>query len=89
MPENRETLIEFPCLFPIKVMGVHHPEYEDIILAVVQEHAPDTKNSDISIRASSKGNYLGATVHVWAVNQEQLDNIYRALTGHELVKVVY
>ncbi len=89
MSETRETLIEFPCRFPIKVMGLHHPEYEEIILAVVQVHAPTTKIEDINIRASSKGNYLGATVQVWAENQNQLDDIYRALTSHELVKVVY
>ncbi len=87
--EQKESLIEFPCNFPIKAMGIQHPEYEEIILKLIQEHAPDTTHEHISTRASSKGNYLGTTVQVWAENQEQLDNIYRALTNHELVKVVY
>ncbi len=86
---EQTTLIEFPCNFPIKVMGVQHPEFQSRILACIQEHAPATGEEHISIRPSSKGNYLGATVQLIDIqNQEQLDSVYRALTGHELVKVV-
>ena len=87
--ENQSTsLIEFPCDFPIKVMGSHHPEFHQVVLDVVQQHAPATQAEHITVRPSSKGNYLGATVIVNVDNQEQLDNIYRALTSHPLVKVV-
>ncbi|WP_274571363.1 DUF493 domain-containing protein [Neisseria leonii] len=86
---EQTSLIEFPCNFPIKVMGVQHPEFQARILACIREHAPATTEADITVRPSSKGNYLGATVQLADIqNQEQLDNIYRALTGHELVKVV-
>ena len=67
-------------------MGVVHPEFESAILETVRKHAPDTEPHHITTRPSSKGNYTGATVKVNVDNQEQLDNIYRDLTAHELVK---
>ena len=85
---RKKSLIEFPCTFPVKVMGAVHPEFESAILETVRKHAPDTEPHHITTRPSSKGNYTGATVHVNVENQEQLDNIYRDLTSHELVKVV-
>lgn len=85
----RETLLEFPCEFPLKIMGEHHETFTDVILKVVQEHAPDTQEKHITTRLSSKGNYIGATIVVNAMSQEQLDNIYRSLTSHPMVKVVY
>lgn len=87
--EQTETLLEFPCIFPLKVMGLTHPEFVSSILAAIQEHAPDTTEAHITTRPSSKGNYTGATVQIRATSKVQLDNIYLALTSHELVKVVY
>ncbi|HGG9518881.1 TPA: YbeD family protein [Neisseria meningitidis] len=86
--KNKTSLIEFPCTFPLKVMGAVHPEFEQAVLDTVRLHAPDAQAHHITTRPSSKGNYTGATVQVKVENQEQLDNIYRALTSHELVKVV-
>ncbi|AHN27790.1 MULTISPECIES: HP0495 family protein [Snodgrassella] len=89
MSDNLKTsIIEFPLDFPIKVMGAQHPEFEAKVLEVVQQHAPDTAAENINTRPSSKGNYISATVVVRAENQEQLDNIYRALSSHPMVKVV-
>lgn len=89
IPEQAETLLEFPCIFPLKVMGISHPEFVSSILAAIQEHAPNTTEANVTARPSSKGNYTGATVKIEATSKEQLDNIYRALTSHEMVKVVY
>ncbi|MCF7521469.1 YbeD family protein [Neisseria sp. ZJ106] len=85
---EQKSLIEFPCTFPLKVMGAVHPDFEKAVLETVRLHAPDTEARHITTRPSSKGNYTGATVQVNVSSQEQLDNIYRALTSHELVKVV-
>lgn len=87
--EETETLLEFPCVFPLKIMGITHPEFVPAILAIIQEHAPDTTEANVKTRPSSKGNYTGATVQINATSKAQLDNIYRALTSHEMVKVVY
>lgn len=88
MSDTPKTLIEFPADFPIKVMGEQHPEFAATVLNVVREHAPDTEEKHLTIRDSSGGNYLGCTVTVRVENQEQLDNLYRALTAHPMVKVV-
>ncbi|QMT39684.1 HP0495 family protein [Neisseria shayeganii] len=88
MSETRQNLIEFPTDFPIKVMGAQHPEFAATILNVVREHAPDTEEKHLNTRDSSKGNYLSCTVTIRAESQEQLDNLYRALTAHPMVKVV-
>lgn len=88
-PPEEETLLEFPCTFPLKIMGTAHPEFVSAILATIQEYAPDTTEAHVTTRPSSKGNYTGATVQINATSKAQLDNIYRALTSHEMVKVVY
>lgn len=89
MSENLKTsVMEFPQDFPIKVMGEQHPEFTATVLQVVQKHAPATTETNISSRPSSKGNYVSATVVIRAESQEQLDNIYRSLSGHPMVKVV-
>lgn len=85
---TQDELFDFPCRFPIKVMGDWHDAFAETVLQVVQQHAPDTVVADIQIRESSNGRYLSLTVTVNAVSREQLDAIYRVLSGHEMVKVV-
>ncbi|MDO4877953.1 MAG: DUF493 domain-containing protein [Neisseria sp.] len=89
MSGQKDGLIEFPCRFPLKVMGGSHPDFAGEVLTAVQAHAPDTREEHVSLRPSRDGNYMSATVTVYAENQEQLDNIYRALTAHPMVKVVF
>lgn len=87
-PEPGEKkLLEFPTRFIIKVMGKNTQDFQAHILKVVQAYAPDLLEADISATPSSKGTYLGLSVTVNAVSQEQLDNIYRALTADAQVKV--
>lgn len=83
-----DSLIEYPCAFPIKVMGVHVETFIDTVVAIVVEHDPDFDRNTLEHRPSSSGKYLGLTVTVTATSREQLDNIYRKLTGHPLVKYV-
>jgi putative lipoic acid-binding regulatory protein len=83
-----QSLITYPNDFPIKVMGLHHEEFIATVVTIVQAHAPDFTPDDIVHRPSSGGKYLGLTVTVKVHNREQLDNIYRSLTGHPLVKYV-
>ncbi|MBV8659898.1 MAG: DUF493 domain-containing protein [Burkholderiales bacterium] len=88
MEAKRETLIEFPLRFPIKVMGEMQDTFSQTIFDVVRGHAPDITETDIELRASSGGKYVSVTVTINAVSQEQLDNLYRELTSHPLVKYV-
>jgi uncharacterized protein len=83
-----ESLIEFPCDFPIKVMGVTRDGFAQAIAAVVRTHAPDFDPATMEVRPSRAGNYLSLTCTVRAGSQAQLDALYRELSSHPLVKVV-
>lgn len=85
----KPSLIDFPCHFPIKVMGAKHEHFTSEILKAIQKYAPQTQLENITVRPSSNGNYIGATVTVYVENQSQLDNIYQVLTSHTMVKVVF
>lgn len=83
-----ESLIEYPSDFPIKVMAHSHPDILDMLAELVLEHDPVFNRETVEMRPSSKGNYVGLTLIVRATSREQLDNIYRALHAHELVRIV-
>jgi putative lipoic acid-binding regulatory protein len=83
-----QSLIEYPSDFPIKVMGVQHPELAQLLTEVVLQFDPQFDPATVEMRPSSKGNYIGLTFTVRATSREQLDNLYRALHGHALVKIV-
>jgi hypothetical protein len=82
------TLLEFPCDFPLKIMGANVPDFAQAIAVAVQAHAPDFDAATMEMRASKAGNYLALTCTVRATSQAQLEALYRALTAHPLVKVV-
>jgi uncharacterized protein len=86
--DAKKSLIEFPCHFPIKVMGKNVPEFSQVICDLLLELSPGFDMAGVQMRPSSKGNYLSLTCDVYVTSQEELDNIYRALSGHELVSVV-
>ena len=85
---SRPTLIEFPCEFPLKIMGASVPAFAKTIVAVVLKHAPDFNAASVEMRPSKAGNYLSLTCTVRAVSQAQLDALYLELTAHPMVKVV-
>ncbi|MCE2746936.1 MAG: DUF493 family protein [Burkholderiales bacterium] len=86
--EGKQSLIEFPTHFPIKVMGKNVPEFSQVICDLLLKMNPEFDVAGVDMRPSSKGNYLSLTCKVYVNNQDELDNIYRALSGHELVSVV-
>ncbi len=88
MTTEKTTLLEFPCDFPLKIMGKSAPEFAQTVAEVVQQFAPDFDPATMEMRPSSTGKYIGLTCTIVATSQEQLDNVYRALTGHPLVSVV-
>ncbi len=82
------SLLEFPCDFPIKIMGRRVDGYAQAVLAIVQRHAPDFDGATVEMRASKQGGYLSLTCTVRATSRAQLDALYRELSAHPLVKVV-
>ena len=83
-----ETLLEFPCDFPLKIMGLAQDNLAQEVLAVIHQFAPDYDGTQLEMRASSSGKYVSLTCTVKAQSKAQLDDLYRALTSHSLVKVV-
>jgi len=85
---EQETLVEFPCDFPIKVMGEMREEFTQTIIDVIRIHTEEFDAGKVEMRASSAGKYLSLTCTVHVTSKPQLDDIYRALTSHPLVKFV-
>ena len=83
-----ESLINYPSLFPIKVMGVKTDGLVHAITQVAHQFDPIFDASTIELRESSGGKYLGVTITVMATSREQLDELYRTLSTHPMVKVV-
>jgi putative lipoic acid-binding regulatory protein len=83
------SLLEFPCAFPLKIMGAMHVDFAQTILVVVQAHAPDFDATTMEMRPSRQGNYLSLTCTINATSQVQLDALYLALTQHPMVKMVF
>ncbi|HEY4540749.1 MAG TPA: DUF493 family protein [Noviherbaspirillum sp.] len=88
MPDQRDSLIEYPSDFPIKIMGVMQDAFAQTMVEVVVRHDPTFHAGRMEMRPSSKGTYLSLTVTVLATSREQLDNLYRELSSHPMVKVV-
>jgi len=87
MASYKDTLLEFPCEFPLKVMGKAEDTLAQVVLEIVTRHAPDFDGATMEMRASSGGNYVSITCTVIATSKPQLDAIYMDLTSHPLVKV--
>jgi putative lipoic acid-binding regulatory protein len=83
-----DSLIQYPCDFPIKVMGRAVDAFLPAMAALVRGFDPEFDPATIEVRPSASGNYLGLTLTVRVHSREQLDDLYRALHGHELVSVV-
>jgi putative lipoic acid-binding regulatory protein len=82
-----ETLLEFPCRFPIKVMGAATDEFRSLALGIITQHFGEPASVDIEERPSSGGRYLGITITVDAQSKAQLDAVYRDLTSCRQVLV--
>jgi uncharacterized protein len=83
-----KSLIEYPSLFPIKVLGPKVEGFEAAIAHVARQFDPTFDPSTIAKKDSSGGNYLGLTITITATSREQLDELYRTLSTHPMVKWV-
>jgi len=85
---RKDSLIEYPCIFPIKVMGAMVDGFAQALVEVALQFDPTFDMNTMELRPSKAGNYLGVTLHITATSREQLDDLYRALTSHPMVKIV-
>lgn len=87
-PKEQESLIDFPCDFPIKVMGATSDDFCNEMITTIQQFEPKFDASKVEMRGSSAGKYTSLTCTCYVESQSQLDDIYRAVTSHPLAKYV-
>lgn len=80
-----ETLLEFPCAFPIKIMGRMEDAFATTMVEIVLRHAPDFDAATVTMRPSSSNKYLSLTCTINATSKQQLDELYREISAHPLV----
>lgn len=83
-----DSLIEYPCKFPIKVMGEKVDGLVHAVTTIAHAFDPAFDARTVELRESKGGKYLGVTVTITATSREQLDELYRTLSTHPMVKVV-
>ncbi len=77
------SVIDFPCEFPIKMMGRDTPEFRATARQLVENHVGPIADEAVQTNLSGKGNFVSVTVTITATNQQQLDDIYRDVSGHD------
>ena len=82
------TFIDYPCEFPIKIMGKGERDFTKSILAIVNQHIPNFDDKSVETRVSKKDKYLSLTCTVYVVSQSQLDALYQELCDHPMVLMV-
>jgi len=81
-------IVEYPCDFPIKILGHTRAGFAQAILEVVRHHAPEFDGAAMEMRSSKRGKYLSLTCVIRARSREQLDGLYRELCDHPMVVMV-
>lgn len=85
-PEQSETLLEFPCEYPIKAMGESSADFDELVVEIVRRHVQSLAENAVSSRHSSGGKFTSVTVTIQATSKAQLDAIYQDLTDHPRIK---
>jgi len=85
-PHTASPLIDFPSDFPIKVMGKNENQFSETIVSLIQTVVPTFNPKNIESRVSSSGKYTSLTCTVNVESQAQLDDVYRLISAHPLVK---
>ena len=82
------TLLEYPCDFPVKILGHTQTGFAQAVLDIVKRHAPDFDAATLELRTSKRRKYLSVTCVIRATSREQLDNLYQELCDHPMVVMV-
>ncbi|MEO7336095.1 MAG: DUF493 family protein [Caldimonas sp.] len=83
-----QSLIEYPSKFPIKVMGLNVDGFVHAMTTIAERFDPSYDAATVELRPSKGDKYLGVTLTVTATSREQLDELYRTLSTHPMVKMV-
>ena len=83
----RDTALEFPCRFPIKMMGRDRPAFHEAARSIVERHAGKLSDNAIRRSLSRRANFVSLTITIDATSQDQLDRIYEDLSAHDEILV--
>ena len=84
---EEQTLLEFPCEFPIKIMGLNDNDFIPYICDLVRPFYPELNDSHVHQRTSGGGKYISITLTIQATSKQQLDNIYCCVSADPRVKM--
>ncbi len=88
MRDTEPPKIEFPCEYPVKILGRSVPEFEPAVIEVIEKHAPGFPRDSISLRASREGTFVSMTVQIIATGKPQLEALHEDLIATGLVQMV-
>lgn len=89
MAERQDaSLLDYPCEFPLKIMGTTRAGFAQAVLEIVRRHAPDFDGATLEMKTSKHGKYLSVTCTINATSREQLDALYQELCDHPMVVMV-
>jgi len=80
--------IEFPCAYPVKIVGDNHADFAVEVVELTRRHAPEVTEADVAVRASRAGNYCSVTITIRATGEAQLRDLHETLKAHPLVRLV-
>ena len=88
MSDESKKLLQFPCYFPIKVIGIHQATFITEIVALTQKHDPQFTSDQMKQQLSQENKYISLTLTVYALDQKTLDALYQDLSTHPQSRMV-
>ncbi|MEZ5553888.1 YbeD family protein [Haliea sp.] len=88
MTAQEPPKIEFPCEYPIKVLGRSSEDFRSLIVTVFERHAPGFDQETIVVKGSSKGTFTSLTITITATGPEQLRALHQDLMATGQVQMV-
>ena len=82
MDNPRHPILQFPCVYPLKVIGKNLEQYPEDVREIARKHIPSLHTSQITLTPSGNGSYCSLTITFTADNNEQVENLYRELSAH-------
>lgn len=80
---TEESVIDFPCEFPVKMMGHNSPEFRTTARALIEKHAGEINDSAVQESLSRNERFVSVTITITATSQQQLDDIYQDVSSHD------
>lgn len=88
MSDNNTAAIKYPILFPLKVIGVDEPDFEEFCIAIVRRHIPELLEENITSKMSNGNKYRSVGFQFIAESREQVDALYAELSLHKRVLMI-